>query len=161
MFSSTDNFTFTSKVSFDYKKQFDQCGLIIYIDSDNWFKASIEFENSRFSRLGSVVTNFGYSDWSSANINLPSEMWYRLSRQGPNFLIENSVDGKNFTQLRIFHLHVLGVTTEEMGKAEHPVDVENSVRFGLYACSPSDSSFVAEFNDLKLEPCGWVAHCSQ
>ncbi|GAL33563.1 hypothetical protein JCM19240_2259 [Vibrio maritimus] len=57
LLESAENFTFTTKVSFKYQSQFDQCGLIIYLDSDNWFKASIEYENQSFSRLGSVVTN--------------------------------------------------------------------------------------------------------
>lgn len=54
---SEDNFSFTVRVDFEYQAQFDQCGLIIYLDNENWFKASIEYENQEFSRLGSVVTN--------------------------------------------------------------------------------------------------------
>ncbi len=38
LFSTSANFSLSAKVSFVYKKQFDQCGLIIYLDSDNWFK---------------------------------------------------------------------------------------------------------------------------
>ena len=51
LFDSEANFTITVKVGFNYQKQFDQCGLIIYLDSENWFKASIEYENNQFSRL--------------------------------------------------------------------------------------------------------------
>ncbi|GAL27079.1 hypothetical protein JCM19239_1093 [Vibrio variabilis] len=102
LLESSDNFSFTTKVSFQYQSQFDQCGLIIYLDSDNWFKASIEYENESFSRLGSVVTNLGYSDWATTDIPLPSEIWYRLSRRGPDFLIESSLDGVHFKQMRIF-----------------------------------------------------------
>ncbi|MVF57163.1 DUF1349 domain-containing protein, partial [Vibrio cholerae] len=65
LIDSKDNFTFTAKVSFAYQQLFDQCGLIIYLDNENWFKASIEYENQSFSRLGSVVTNLGYSDWAT------------------------------------------------------------------------------------------------
>lgn len=158
LFTSNGNFTFTSKANFEYRKQFDQCGLIIYIDSDNWFKSSIEFENDKFSRLGCVVTNFGYSDWSTTDISLPTEIWYRLSRRGPDFLIEYSLDGKEYTQMRIFHLHSLGETTTEMGKANPPLQVENTVQFGLYACSPSDSAFIAKFTELNFGPCSWLAH---
>ena len=50
-------FSFTVKTSFDSKRRFDQCGVILYLDSENWLKASIEYENERFQRLGSVVTN--------------------------------------------------------------------------------------------------------
>ena len=153
-----DNFTFTVKVSFGYKNQFDQCGVIIYIDSENWFKASIEYENEEYSRLGSVVTNHGYSDWATTDISTKTEIWYRLSRRGPDFLIESSNDGQKYRQMRIFHLHKLGETTEEMGKFNPPIRSEKPVRFGVYACSPLDSSFVAVFNNIKIEKCKWLVH---
>lgn len=155
---SGDNFTFTVKVSFVYKVQFDQCGLIIYLDSENWFKASIEYENEEFSRLGSVVTNYGYSDWATSDIPLPKEIWYRLSRRGADFLIESSFDGVVFKQMRVFHLHKLGETTVEMGKCNPPQPAEKPVNFGVYACSPQKSSFIAKFTDMSLEPCKWVSH---
>ena len=155
---SDANFTFTTKVTFDYQKQYDQCGVVIYIDSDNWFKASVEYENTSFSRLGSVVTNLGYSDWATTDIETPSAMWYRLSRRGPDFLIESSVDGEIFRQMRIFHLHCLGETTEEMGHSTLPAPPAQPVKFGLYACSPTRSSFTARFTDFELEPCTWQAH---
>ena len=75
-------FSFTVKTQFDSKCRFDQCGIIIYIDSENWIKASTEYENNQFQRLGSVVTNHGYSDWATTDISSSiKEMWYRLSRR--------------------------------------------------------------------------------
>lgn len=156
--ASDQNFTFTAKVCFNYKAQFDQCGLVIYLDSDNWFKASIEYENKKFSRIGSVVTNLGYSDWATTDIALPNHIWYRLSRRGPDFLIESSLDGEEFNQMRIFHLHKLGETTEDMGKCNPPEPAQNAVKFGVYACSPSNSSFTATFSEMTLEHCHWLAH---
>ena len=153
-----ENFTFTTKVNFEYHAQFDQCGLVIYLDSENWFKASIEFENEDFSRLGSVVTNLGYSDWATSDIPLPNHIWYRLSRRGPDFLIESSLDGEIFKQMRIFHLHKLGETTAEMGKCNPPLPAQNRVSFGIYACSPLVSSFTATFSEMRFEPCKWLAH---
>lgn len=158
LLESSDNFTFTAKVGMDYKKQFDQCGLLIYFDRENWFKAAIEFENKEFSRLGSVVTNLGYSDWASCDILQLEYIWYRLSRRGPDFLIESSTNGESFKQMRIFHFYKLGDTTPEMGKVNLPLPPEQSVRFGIYACSPLMSSFIAEFSDFKLEPCKWLAY---
>ena len=155
---SDDNFTFMVKVSFDYQERYDQCGVIMYIDGENWFKASIEYETVEFSRLGSVVTNCGYSDWATTDISTTNELWYRLSRRGPDFLIESSLDGKEFRQMRIFHLHKLGETTAAMGKQYPPARPEQSIRFGIYACSPLDSSFTAVFEDLSLEECRWLAH---
>ena len=161
LMKSDNNFSFTTKVSFEYKNRFDQCGLIIYIDSENWFKASIEFEDKKFSRLGSVVTNNGYSDWATTDISAKKKIWYSLSRRGPDFLIEFSPDGLEFKQMRIFHMHRLGETSVEMGKLDPPVLPAQSIRFGLYACSPMDSSFEAEFSDFKLENCLWKAHTSE
>jgi regulation of enolase protein 1 (concanavalin A-like superfamily) len=159
-FESDTNFTFTVKVNFDYKSLFDQCGIIIYLDSENWFKASIEYENENFSRLGSVVTNLGYSDWATTDIDTISSIWYRLSRRGSDFLVESSFDGVNFNQMRIFHLHKLGETTELMGKSNPPLTPDNGVAFGVYACSPTDSCFVAKFSEMRLEASNWKAHNS-
>lgn len=155
---SSDNFSFTVKATFNYQNRFDQCGLIIYLDSDNWFKASIEYENDQLSRLGSVVTNLGYSDWATTDINSRSSLWYRLSRRGPDFLIESSLSGEDFKQMRVFHLHVLGETSAEMGKLNPPAPAAQPICFGLYACSPLNSSFEARFEDWKFEDCLWLAH---
>lgn len=158
LLESEINFTFTTKVSFEYQARFEQCGLIIYLDSDNWFKASIEYENENISRLGSVVTNNGYSDWATTDIPTTTAMWYRLNRRGPDFLIESSPNGMNFMQMRIFHLHCIGKTSTEMGKLNPPAPAERPIQFGLYACSPLTSSFEAIFNNFKLDNCLWMAH---
>jgi regulation of enolase protein 1 (concanavalin A-like superfamily) len=158
LLESQNNFTFTAQASFSYQALFDQCGLIIYLDSDNWFKASIEYENEAFSRLGSVVTNHGYSDWATTDIPTATSVWYRLSRRGPDFLIESSTDGAHFKQMRIFHLHNLGETTAVMGKLNPPAPAELPLRFGLYARSPLSSSFTATFDNFKLDDCLWLAH---
>ncbi|MEM7376784.1 MAG: DUF1349 domain-containing protein [Pseudomonadota bacterium] len=153
-----DNFSFTARVHFDYRRLFDQCGLILYLDSENWFKVSIEHETDTVSRLGSVVTNQGHSDWASSDIPTRQHIWYRLSRRGPDFLAESSVDGEAFVQMRVFHLHALGETTAEMGASDPPLPAVNAVRVGVYACSPGDSTFTATFTDLQFTPCGWRAH---
>ncbi|RLD09166.1 MAG: DUF1349 domain-containing protein [Chloroflexota bacterium] len=158
LFDSSENFTFTVKVSFEYREKYDQCGVIIYLDSENWFKSSIEYETAKFSRLGSVVTNLGYSDWATTDISTPNNIWYRLSRRGPDFLIESSTDGDKFQQMRIFHLHKLGETTVEMGKMDPPKSPEKPIKYGIYACSPLDSSFTAVFEDVNMEECKWLAH---
>jgi hypothetical protein len=155
---SDENFTFTVKAVFEYRQRYDQCGVTLYIDDENWFKASIEHETQAYSRLGSVVTNFGYSDWATTDIASTHFMWYRLSRRGPDFLIESSSDGEEFRQMRIFHLHKLGETSLEMGRLNPPAPPEQPVKFGLYACSPLNSSFMARFEDFRFERCMWMAH---
>ena len=55
-------FSFVVKTEFDTKVRYDQSGIVVYLDSDNWLKAAMEYENEQIQRLGSVVTNNGYSD---------------------------------------------------------------------------------------------------
>ena len=97
-------------------------------------------------------------DELAAIIPTPTAIWYRLSRRGPDFLIESSPDGQTFRQMRVFHLHRLGETTVEMGRQEPPAAPLQGIPFGLYACSPTISTFTATFTDFKLEPCRWSAH---
>ena len=139
-------FSFVVKTTFDSHHRFDQCGVVVYLDSDNWIKGSIEYENEDFQHLGSVVTNQGYSDWATVEIPVETNsMWYRLSRRGQDFRIENSLDGVTFKQMRIAHL---AKATDE-------------IAFGIYACSPEDSSFKATFTDFELLDCQWQAHDGQ
>ena len=146
METSEEFFSFTVKTEFESGHRFDQCGIVMYLDSDNWLKASIEYENGQFQHLGSVVTNLGYSDWATTEIDASiKEMWYRLSRRQDDYRLECSLDGIHFSQMRVCHMWQGGGT----------------VRFGVYACSPEDSSFRAVFTDLRLEECLWEAHDGQ
>lgn len=140
-------FSFVVKTDFtESHHRFDQCGIVMYLDSENWLKGSVEYENEEFQHLGSVVTNNGYSDWATTAIpaNVKT-MWYRLSRREADYCIECSQDGQNFTQMRVCHMH------KGSGK----------IRFGIYACSPEESSFKAVFTDMKLSECAWKAHDGQ
>lgn len=140
-------FSFMVKTDFsESNHRFDQCGIVLYLDSENWLKASVEYENGQFQHLGSVVTNHGYSDWATTEISAKvTSMWYRLSRREDDFCIENSEDGVLFHQMRICHLF----------------NAKDEIRFGIYACSPENSSFRAVFTHMELTECRWAAHDGQ
>lgn len=140
-------FSFVVKTDFTGSHQrFDQCGIVMYLDSDNWLKGSVEYENDEFQHLGSVVTNNGYSDWATTAIPADVKtMWYRFSRRADDYCIECSTDGVTFSQMRICHMH--------KGAEE--------IRFGIYACSPEESSFTAVFTYMKITECMWKAHDGQ
>lgn len=136
-------FSFVVKTEFASKRRFDQCGIILYLDSENWLKASIEYENDTYQRLGSVVTNHGYSDWATTDISADiKSMWYRLSRRESDYCIECSEDGENFKQMRICHMW----------------EGAKEISFGIYACSPEESSFEAVFSNMEITECKWLAH---
>ncbi len=140
-------FSFIVKTDFsESHHRFDQCGIVMYLDSENWLKGSIEYENEDFQHLGSVVTNNGYSDWATAAIPAAiKSMWYRFSRRESDYCIECSEDGIHFHQMRICH----------MDKGS------DTVKFGIYACSPEDSSFKAVFTNIEFTECQWKAHDGQ
>lgn len=83
-------FSFIVKTDFtESHHRFDQCGVVMYLDAENWLKGSIEYENDDFQHLGSVATNHGYSDWATTAISADvKSMWYRLSRREDDFCIE-------------------------------------------------------------------------
>ena len=139
-------FSFTVRTEFESKHRFDQCGIVMYLDSDNWLKGSIEYENNEFQHLGSVATNNGYSDWATTEIDASiKSMWYRFSRREDDYCIECSEDGVKFKQMRVCHMWKgTGV-----------------IKFGIYACSPEDSSFKAIFTNMEVTECKWLAHNGQ
>lgn len=145
----TDERFFSFIVKTDYQDshcRFDQCGIAMYLDSENWLKASVEYENDQFQHLGSVVTNLGYSDWATTEIDADiRSIWYRFSRREDDYCIECSYDGIVFQQMRICHMHKGNET----------------IRFGIYACSPENSSFKAVFSNMQLTECCWKAHDGQ
>ena len=140
-------FSFVVRTDFSQSHhRFDQCGIVMYLDSDTWLKASVEYENETFCHLGSVVTSQGYSDWATTAI--PADvrtMWYRFSRRVDDYCIECSADGQVFSQMRVCHMAAAA----------------GEIRFGIYACSPEESSFTAVFSDMQITSCAWKAHDGQ
>jgi regulation of enolase protein 1 (concanavalin A-like superfamily) len=154
----THSCSLTVRVAFDYRRRYDQAGLLVLLDEDCWAKASIEYEDPEVSRLGSVVTNGGYSDWATRDIPTPRRFWYRLSLRGPDLRFEACADGVHWEQVRVAHLHGLGATTPASAAAPAQGLEVPGVRVGVYACSPEDSSFRARFDRIVLEPSVWEPH---
>lgn len=134
------DFCIEIRTTFQPEAQYDQCGLFARIDSENWIKCSTEFEHENLSRLGSVVTNLGYSDWASQDlIGNPTSMAYRISRAGKDFLIEYALDDLRWHQMRVTRLHAAAETIEA----------------GVYACSPVGEGFSCTFERPRFGPCRW------
>ena len=74
-------FSFVVKTDFTQSHQrFDQCGIVMYLDSENWLKGSVEYENDEFQHLGSVATNNGYSGRSGRGYRAGSRIQQKASR---------------------------------------------------------------------------------
>jgi regulation of enolase protein 1 (concanavalin A-like superfamily) len=131
------DFVLTVHVRFRPVHQYDQAGVLVRVSPSCWLKASVEYEPSGPSRLGAVVTNFGYSDWSTQGFAAGAgAVWLRVRREGDDYIVDASSDGQAWEQLRLAHLH------EGRGAA---------VACGVYARSPRGAGFVAEFGDLAID----------
>lgn len=129
------NFTIKTQTEFSPESQYDQCGLIARINSENWIKCSVEYENSELSRLGSVVTNGGFSDWATQDISSDiNSVTYKISKCEKDFTIEYSLDGKKWHQIRLAHLR----------------EFKDTIDIGLYACSPVGSDFKCKFRFIEI-----------
>ena len=132
------DFVLSARVGFHPVHQYDQAGIMVRVSADCWLKSSVEFEPSQPSRLGAVVTNDGYSDWSTQNF--PKEiaaLWLRVRREADDYIVESSLDGERWDQLRIAHLHA--------GRGL-------AVACGVYACSPKAAGFACDFTEVSVVP---------
>lgn len=140
VFACEDDMTLTVKVDFKFMKEFDQCGLVVYITEGCWFKLCVESMDAVASKVMTVVTQNGYSDQSSMNIGSQiHSMYFRIHHRNFTFLAQNSFNGIHYKDMRLFHLDPLG----------------QRLKFGVYAASPMNSSFDAKFSELTKESCLW------
>ena len=83
------------EVSFilNYTEQFDQAGIFITSDSENWIKAGVEFCDG-FPQVGAVVTQTN-SDWSVAPVPewMNKEVTIRVSRSGDAVTVRAGING--------------------------------------------------------------------
>jgi Uncharacterized conserved protein len=133
------DFVLTTRVRFDPVHQYDQAGLMVRLSPSCWLKTSVEYEPEGPNRLGAVVTNAGYSDWSTQALpHGVHDVWFRVRAEGEDCIVEASRDGEAWEQIRMAHL---------LERVDAPV-----VRCGLYACSPKGTGYAAEFSFLRIEP---------
>lgn len=87
-----------------------------------------------------MVTNHGYSDWSSQDLaGSDIRVFLRVRREGSDYWVEHRLSpDEPWRLMRLAHL------------AED--DGAGPVSCGLYACSPVDSGGEAEFEFLHISP---------
>lgn len=131
------DFTITTKVRFHPAHQYDQAGLMIRLGPGCWIKTSVEHELHGPARLGAVVTNHGYSDWSVQDFPRDvREVCLRIRKEASDFIIEFAPSEQaDWSLMRIAHLTF-----------ENPAPLSA----GLYACSPKGAGFRAEFHLLEI-----------
>ena len=120
------------KISGDYKVRFDQAGLMLRADKENYIKAGIEFVDGKYN-ISCVVTHHT-SDWSVITLDKPIEhIWIKAVRRLDAVEIFYSFDDKNYTMMRNCHL------------------ADNTpVMVGMMAACPDGEGFEARFEEFKI-----------
>ncbi len=121
------------KISGDYKVRFDQAGLMLRIDKENYIKAGIEFVDGKYN-ISCVVTHHT-SDWSVITLDKPIEhIWIKAVRRLDAVEIFYSFDDKNYTMMRNCWL------------------ADNSpVMVGMMAACPDGKGFEARFEEFTIK----------
>ncbi|MFM2024917.1 MAG: hypothetical protein RLZZ56_930 [Actinomycetota bacterium] len=124
----------------NYREQFDQAGLLIWANEENWTKAGIEFADGA-PQLGAVVTRT-VSDWSVAPVSgwMEKDVQLRVSRSGDALTIRARCEG-DWQLVRLA-----------------PLDPKLDWKIGLHVASPSRAGLTVEFLNIKTGPADEALH---
>ena len=121
------------EVSFvaDYDHQFDQAGLLLYLDETTWIKAGAEYCDGGL-QLGAVATR-GVSDWSSGPVPWAGrEITVRASRSGDAVTVRARAGEEPWQLIRL---------------APFPADVP--AKAGPYCCAPEREGLTVRFTRVS------------
>ena len=121
------------KISGDYKVRFDQAGLMLRVDKENYIKTGIEYVDGKYN-LSAVVTHTT-SDWSVIELEEPVEyVWIKAVRRLDAVEIFYSFDDKQYTMMRNCWL-----------------EDNTPVMVGVMAACPDGNGFKATFENFSIK----------
>ena len=121
------------KVTGDYTARFDQAGLMLRIDHENYIKAGIEFVDGKYN-LSTVVTHHT-SDWSIITLDRPVPfVWIKAVRRLDAIEVFYSFDDVTYTLMRNAWM-----------PDNHPIMV------GVMAACPDGNGFKARFDNFSIK----------
>ena len=120
------------KVSGEYETRFDQAGMMIRLDHENYVKFGIEFVDGKFN-ISAVVTHHT-SDWSVIRLEEPiPHLWLKAVRRLDAIELFYSFDDREYTMMRTLWM-----------RDNCPLQV------GPVAACPDGQGFKARFSDFKV-----------
>lgn len=120
------------KISGDYKVRFDQAGMMLRLDHENYIKTGIEFVEGKYN-LSTVVTH-KTSDWSVIALDRPVEyIWIKAVRRLDAVEVFYSFDDNEYHMMR-----------------NAWVEANRPVKIGMFAACPDGNGFKASFSDFKV-----------
>lgn len=126
------DFTMTVEVIGEYRTLYDQAGLMVRVDDENWMKCGIEFVEG--VQYASAVVTRDFSDWSVAPLGSElASISLRVVREKTALTVEYALDGESFILLRNAYL-----------------PMSERVQVGPMAASPGEQGFDVRFEGLKI-----------
>lgn len=121
------------RITGDYRERYDQAGMMIRIDHENYIKTGIEYVDGKYN-LSAVVTHHT-SDWSVITLDRAVPfIWIKAIRRLDAVEIYYSYDDQTYTLMRIAWM-----------QDNTPVQV------GLMAASPDGQGFQASFEHFQVK----------
>jgi len=121
------------KISGEYKVRFDQAGLMLRIDKENYIKTGIEYVDGKYN-LSAVVTHHT-SDWSVITLDRPVPyIWIKAVRRLDAVEVFYSFDDKEYIMMR-----------------NAPLQDNSPVMVGLMAACPDGQGFKAKFENFTIK----------
>jgi uncharacterized protein len=121
------DFTVRATFAGEYREQYDQAGVALRIDGDNWIKTGIELVDGH-QQLSVVVTR-GFSDWSVVPAPDSPETTIEAARTGDTVTVRSGG-----SMLRLAYL---------------PPEVP--VLAGVMCAAPDGSGFRVRFSDVSVD----------
>jgi regulation of enolase protein 1 (concanavalin A-like superfamily) len=129
------DFSASVTVRGDYRELYDQAGLMLRIDHQNWIKTGIEYTDG-LMHFSVVVTN-RISDWSVIPLHgarTDDDVHIRLTRHDDAVRVQFAINDAPWQLARL----------APFSNADASV--------GIMACSPQRAGFEATFRDLQVGP---------
>jgi regulation of enolase protein 1 (concanavalin A-like superfamily) len=139
------DFIATVRVQGEYQGQYDQAGLVVRQDQNNWLKCGVEYITGKWADkyeyrgsahvVCSGLTTNGWSEWSPLPQfpQNPAHVWMQIVREGKTFFVSFSLDGSKYDIIKLFAL-----------------PQANKVLVGRYATSPAGEGFDVSFDSYSL-----------
>lgn len=128
---ATGDFAARVRIEGSYRDQYDQAGLMIRLDAENWLKCGIEYVDGR--QWASAVITRGLSDWSVVPLDpAPASVCFEVRRtaEAVEVLYGEAVPD------RLLRLGALTIVRE--------------LQVGVMAASPDGAGFDVVLRDFRL-----------
>ena len=128
------DFTAQLHVAAQYSALYDQAGMMVRIDEQNWIKCGVEFSDGQL--LLSTVLTLDKSDWAVGIAPAMADgFWLRVTVEQGVIRVQYSTDGKLWPLLRLA-----------------PFPVASHYRVGPMCCTPERGGLEVVFSQFSTGP---------